>query len=126
MSPIAFAWFLDDVLFPGYRDTSIIKPLFLITGSRSGSTQLSQYLEDNPQIVSHPFCCSLSPTFGSETVAKLLGRWMSEDKVYKMVAGAIRPEFLERKESPSSLRPMIVFSVSQLVNHSFAMGRDVR
>ena len=38
----AFAWFLDDVLFPGYRDISIIKPLFLITGSRSGSTQLSQ------------------------------------------------------------------------------------
>ena len=95
----AFAWFLDDVLFPEYRDTSIIKPLFLITGSRSGSTQLSQYLEDNPQIVSHPFLLQSFPYIWLwKLLPKLLGRWMSEDKVYKMVADAIRPEFLERKE----------------------------
>ena len=45
---LAFAWYLDDVLFRGYRSVIISKPLFLITGSRSGSTQLSQYLEENP------------------------------------------------------------------------------
>jgi hypothetical protein len=121
----AFAWFLDDVLFPGYRDTSIIKPLFLITGSRSGSTQLSQYLEDNPQLVSHPFLLQSFPYIWLwKLLPKLLGRWMSEDKVYKIVADAIRPEFLERKEmhpfKPETYE--VVFSVSQLVNHSFAMG----
>ena len=34
----AFAWYLDDVFFRGYRKVSISKPLFLITGARSGST----------------------------------------------------------------------------------------
>ncbi|MAA79590.1 MAG: hypothetical protein CL916_10055 [Deltaproteobacteria bacterium] len=121
----AFAWFLDDILFYGYRSVSIIKPLFFITGSRSGSTQLSQYLEENPQIVSHPFLLQSFPYIWLwKLLPKLLGRWMSEDKVYKIVAGAIRPEFLERKEmhpfKPETYE--VVFSVSQLVNLSFAMG----
>jgi len=122
---LAFAWYLDDVLFRGYRREVISKPLFLITASRSGSTQLSQYLEDNPQIVSHPFLLQSFPYIWLwKLLPKLVGRWFSEEKVYKMLADAIRPEFLERKElhpfKPETYE--VVFSVSQLVNHSYAMG----
>ena len=49
-------------------------------------------LEDNPQIVSHPFLLQSFPYIWLwKLLPKLLGRWMSEDKVYKMVADAIRP-----------------------------------
>ena len=81
------------------------------TGSRSGSTQLSQYLGDNPQIVSHPFAAVVPLHLALKLLPKLLGRWMSEDKVYKMVADA-RPEFLERKEcTPLNWDLEVVFSV---------------
>ena len=121
----AFAWYLDDVFFRDYRTVSISKPLFLITGSRSGSTQLSQYLEDNPQIVSHPFLMQSFPYIWLwKLVPKLVGRWFSEEKVCQILADAMRPEYLERKElhpfKPETYE--VVFSVSQLVNHSFAMG----
>ena len=124
----AFAWYLDDVFFRGYRSVSITKPLFLITGSRSGSTQLSQYLEDNPQVVSHPFLLQSFPYIWLWKLApKLLGRWFSEEKIYKILADVIRPEFLERKEM-HPFRPEtyeVIFSTSQLVNHSMAMGPEM-
>ena len=124
----AFAWYLDDVLFGGYRRVSIVKPLFFITASRSGSTQLSQYLEDNPQIVSHPFLLQSFPYIWLwKLLPKLVGRWFSEEKVYKMLADVIRSEFVERKElhpfKPETYE--VIFSVSQLVNHSMAMGPEM-
>jgi hypothetical protein len=122
---LALAWYLDDVLYRGYRRMIISKPLFLITGSRSGSTQLSQYLEDNPQIVSHPFLLQSFPYIWLwKLLPKLIGRWFSEEKVHKIIADAIRPEYLERKEmhpfKPETYE--VVFSISQLVNHCLAMG----
>lgn len=125
---LAFAWYLDDILYRGYRKEAITKPLFLITGSRSGSTQLSQYLEDHPQIVSHPFLLQSFPYIWLwKLMPKLLGRWVSEEKVYTLLADAMRPEYLERKElhpfKPETYE--VIFSVSQMVNHSFAMGPDM-
>ena len=122
---LAFAWYLDDVIYRGYRKMVISKPLFLITGSRSGSTQLSQYLEDNPQIVSHPFLLQSFPYIWLwKLLPKLIGRWFSEEKVHQIIADAIRPEYLERKEmhpfKPETYE--VVFSISQLVNHCLAMG----
>lgn len=125
---LAFAWYLDDVFFRGYRRVSISNPLFLITASRSGSTQLSQYLEDNPQVVSHPFLLQAFPYIWLWTlVPKLVGRWFSEEKVYKMLTDVMRPEYLERKEM-HPFRPEtyeVIFSTSQLVNHSMAMGPEM-
>jgi hypothetical protein len=121
----AFAWYLDDVFFRGYRSVSISRPLFLITGSRSGSTQLSQYLEDHPQIVSHPLLLQAFPYIWLWTLAsKLFGRWFSEEKVLKMLTDATRSEFVERKElhpfKPETYE--VIFSGTQLVNHCIAMG----
>ncbi len=124
----AFAWYLDDVFFRGYREVSISKPLFLVTGARSGSTQLSQYLEDHPQIVSHPLLLQAFPYIWLWTLAsKLFGRWVSEDRVLQLLSDATRPEFLERKElhpfKPETYE--VIFSGSQLVNHAIAMGPDM-
>lgn len=121
----AFAWYADDVLFRGYRRVSITRPLFLITASRSGSTQLSQYLEDHPQVVSHPLLMQAFPYLWLWKLAStLLGRWVTQDRVLKIFTDATRSEFLERKElhpfKPETYE--VIFSGSQLVNHCLAMG----
>ena len=124
----AFAWYLDDVLFRGYRRVPITKPLFLITASRSGSTQLSQYLEDHPQIVSHPLLMQAFPYIWLWKLApRLLGRWFTAERLLALLTDATRPEFLERKElhpfKPETYE--VIFSGSQLVNHCIAMGPEM-
>ena len=39
------SWFIDEVIFSGYHKVNIEDPVFYITGARSGSTQLCEYLE---------------------------------------------------------------------------------
>lgn len=40
-------WFLDELLYPGYHKVNIREPIFFITATRSGSTLLANYLEDD-------------------------------------------------------------------------------
>ena len=40
-------WFIDELLYPAYHKVDIKEPIFFITGCRSGSTQLTNYLEDD-------------------------------------------------------------------------------
>lgn len=42
-------WFMDELLFSGYRRIEIKEPVFYITGTRSGSTQLCGYLENDTE-----------------------------------------------------------------------------
>lgn len=41
-------FFLDDILFPGYKQIKIIKPLFIIGNPRSGSTFLHRVIASDP------------------------------------------------------------------------------
>ena len=40
-------WYIDELLYPAYHQVNIREPLFFITGARSGSTQLANYLEND-------------------------------------------------------------------------------
>lgn len=40
-------WFLDELLYPAYHKVDIREPVFFITATRSGSTQLANYLEND-------------------------------------------------------------------------------
>lgn len=42
-------WFIDELLFSGYHKIEVKEPVFFITGVRSGSTQLCEYLEDDTE-----------------------------------------------------------------------------
>ena len=42
-------WFMDELLYPDYHKVDIKEPVFFMTGSRSGSTQLCQYLEEDKE-----------------------------------------------------------------------------
>ena len=40
-------WFIDELLFSKYHEVTIKEPVFFISGTRTGSTQLAHYLEDD-------------------------------------------------------------------------------
>ena len=40
-------WYIDELLYPSYHNFEPVEPVFFITGVRSGSTQLANYLEDD-------------------------------------------------------------------------------
>ena len=40
-------WFIDELLYPSYHNFEPVEPVFFMTGGRSGSTQLANYLEDD-------------------------------------------------------------------------------
>ena len=42
-------WYLDELLYSSYRKVEIQEPIFFITAPRSGSTQLTHYLEDDKE-----------------------------------------------------------------------------
>ena len=42
-------WYLDELLYPGYHKVDIQEPIFFVTSGRSGSTQLTRYLEDDKE-----------------------------------------------------------------------------
>lgn len=42
-------WFIDELLFSGYRKIEIKAPVFFLTGNRTGSTQLCEYLENDTE-----------------------------------------------------------------------------
>ena len=49
-SPIkGVGWFLDEIFYPSYHKCEIKEPLFFISGTRSGSTQMADYLEDDKE-----------------------------------------------------------------------------
>ena len=49
-SPIkGVGWFLDEIFYSSYHKCEIKNPLFLLSGMRSGSTQMADYLEDDEE-----------------------------------------------------------------------------
>ena len=49
-SPIkGVGWFLDEIFYPSYHKCEIKEPLFFISGGRSGTTQMAEYLEDDEE-----------------------------------------------------------------------------
>ena len=40
-------WFIDELLYPAYHKVNIREPIFFISGARTGSTQLANYLEND-------------------------------------------------------------------------------
>ena len=50
-------WYIDEVFFSDYHKVSIEDPVFYITEARSGSTQLSEYLENDVENFIMPMTC---------------------------------------------------------------------
>lgn len=98
--PLGLAWFLDELLYGrALREVQIIAPLFEISASRSGSTQLARYLEDDPHICAPSVGQELFPYLWLWKLSPLLSRVVSPKRLEERALASLPKEFLERHEA---------------------------
>jgi Sulfotransferase family len=97
----AVAWILDEFLYGKQLDTVLLeKPFFLISGARSGSTQLARYLEQDPNLVVPCLIMTIFPyVWLWKLVPWTLGRFISKEQVLSKILEALPPEGLKRHEA---------------------------
>ena len=95
------AWFLDELLYGSVLNSvSIKEPLFVISAARSGSTQITRYLEDDPRLAAPNILQTMFPYLWLwKLVPKTLGRLLSKDRVRDLFQRVMPPELWERHES---------------------------
>ncbi|MEO0986405.1 MAG: sulfotransferase, partial [Cyanobacteria bacterium J06639_14] len=101
MTPInGLAWLLDEVLYGRELDAmKIAAPLFVISGGRSGSTQMTRYIEGDPSVTAPNLLQSMFPYLWLWwLVPRTLGRIITPAKVRQLAASMMPPEALERHE----------------------------
>ena len=77
-------WFLDDVLFPGYRAVKIVEPCFIIGDARTGTTQYVQILGDDAKNFCAPITLNaLIPFMHAWKIGTFLKSFMTASMVEK-------------------------------------------
>jgi len=73
-SPIkGVCWFLDELLYHSYHNTDIKDPVFIISASHSGSTQIGEYLEGDKENFTTLMCVEgMFPFIWAGPVIKML------------------------------------------------------
>ena len=94
------AWLLDEVLYgQTLNDISITNPLFVISGGRSGSTQISRYLEEDEDLIAPNILMCLFPYLWLwKLVPTTIGRFITKQQVQEMIAKMMPKEAIERHE----------------------------
>ncbi len=129
LPPLALCWFLDDLLYGrALRKTPIIRPLFEISGARSGSTQLARYLEDDPNIVTPSVLQCTFPFVWLWKLAPLtIGRFITHEQVRRHFERALPPGFYQRHE----LDPFrtdtfeVIMFMTHLMQYSSLLGPEM-
>ncbi len=95
------AWFLDELLYGSDLDNiTITEPLFVISAARSGSTQITRYLEDDPRLAAPNILQTMFPYLWLWKLGpKTLGRLLSKDRVRNIFQRIMPPELWERHEA---------------------------
>lgn len=115
--PLGCAWFLDELLYGRVLErVRIVAPVFEISASRSGSTQLARYLEDDPEICAPSLAQIAFPFLWLWKLSPALSRLVSAARFERFVLDAQPPEFLERHEM-SPLRTDTFEVAFQVVHH---------
>ena len=94
------AWLLDDLLYSKKLNSiSIENPLFVISAGRSGSTQISRYLEEDPGIIAPNILMCMFPYLWLwRLVPYTIGRFVTKNQVREMIAQTMPKESVERHE----------------------------
>ncbi len=101
-SPVpGLAWLLDEALYGRALDAlTVTAPIFVVSAGRSGSTQISRYLEDDPRLaVPNVLQCMFPYLWLWRLLPPTLGRVMTPDRVRKKIQATMPPELLERHET---------------------------
>lgn len=95
------AWLLDELLYGRALDEiSVHKPVFVISAGRSGSTQMTRYLEEDNRLAAPNILQCMFPYLWLWRLApKTIGRIIKPEKVREMIQSAMPPELWERHEA---------------------------
>ena len=101
-SPIrGIAWLLDELLYRNaLNEIAIIKPFFVISAGRSGSTQITRYLEEDQRLVAPNLLQCMFPYLWLwQLIPNTIGRVIKPAKVREMIKSAMPAELWERHEA---------------------------
>ena len=95
------AWLLDELLYGrSLNNTPVIKPLFVISAGRSGSTQITRYIEGDQRLTAPNLLQCMFPYLWLwKLVPNTIGRLLTPDKVREMIRSTMPPELWERHEA---------------------------
>jgi hypothetical protein len=94
------AWLLDELLYhKALKAIRVEKPLFVISAARSGSTQITRYLEEDPALIAPSLMQCMFPYLWLWRLApRTIGRFLTPDKVRARINVMMPPELIERHE----------------------------
>ena len=94
------AWLLDELLYGrSLNATPVEAPFFVVSAGRSGSTQITRYLEEDPTLVAPNIIQCMFPYLWAWQLApRTIGRFLTKEKVRTKLMGMMPPEGLERHE----------------------------
>ena len=94
------AWLLDELLYGRFLNaTPVEAPFFVVSAGRSGSTQITRYLEEDPALVAPNIIQCMFPYLWAWQLAPpTIGRFLTKEKVRAKLMGMMPPEGLERHE----------------------------
>lgn len=101
MTPLTgLAWLLDELLYGRELNaTEVVAPLFVISGGRSGSTQMTRYIEADPSVTAPNLLQCMFPYLWLWRLAPgTIGRILPPEKVRARIESMMPPELLERHE----------------------------
>ena len=123
------AWCLDELLYG--RELARVQvraPLFLLSAARSGSTQLSRYLEADSRLAAPTVLQTIVPYLWVwRLIAPTLGRIISRRRVESLFESMATEEFVQRHElSPFDTDTFeVLFSSMHLNALAFCLGPEV-
>ena len=101
-SPIrGSAWLLDELLYGSIlNEITISKPFFVISAGRSGSTQITRYIEEDQTLVAPNILQCMFPYLWLwQLVPNAIGQIIKPEKVREMIKSAMPAELWERHET---------------------------
>jgi hypothetical protein len=96
----ALAWYTDEILYGSKLDSvKVDAPLFVMSAGRSGSTQVTLYLEEDPNLVAPNISQSMAPFLWLwKLVPTTVGCFITKEMVRRKLQEIMPPEMLERHE----------------------------
>jgi hypothetical protein len=122
------AWLLDELIYGRSLNTTPVKaPLFVVSAARSGSTQITLYLEEDPELVAPNILQCMFPYLWLWRLApRTIGRFLTEEKVRAWIRSMMPPESLERHEGDPFKTDTFdaAFYSCHLNQYAFSLGPD--
>ncbi len=98
---VGLAWLLDELLYGhALNEISITEPFFVISAGRSGSTQLTRYIEQDDRLTAPNLLQAMFPYLWLwRLIPKTIGRVLKPDQVREMIQRTMPKELWERHEA---------------------------